>query len=109
MTLSTNNTVTAAISAQNTFSNAIEIPKDTRGHKFMFQMVGTSTPVGTFVVQRSIDGGSTWLTVLTLSNTDFEADDTLVRVGEEAAGAQYRFGIKTGDYTSGRFTGVLSW
>lgn len=103
------NVVTAALTAQNTFSDAIEVPKDSRGHGFVFTMRGTSTPVATFVLQRSTDDGTTWDIIDSKDNTNFEADDTITVNGIENSGAQYRFGIRTGDYTSGTFTGEIRW
>lgn len=79
--------VTKAISAQNTFSDATRC----RGF-FNFSVWGTF--VATVTVQRSFDGGSTWLDVDTFTAPTEE-------VGIEGEIAEYRAGVKTGDYTSG--------
>jgi hypothetical protein len=88
-----NEVVTAVIAAQNTFSDWMRI----KGY-FNFSLWGTWA--GTVTLQRSFDGGSTQL--------DF---DTYIANEEdilfEPEGAFYRFGIQTGDYTSGTAQGRL--
>jgi len=79
--------VTASITAQNTFTDAIEV----RGH---FNISISGTWAGTTTAQRSFDGGSTWLDVDTFTS-NYEG------VGFDAEDILYRVGIKTGDYTSG--------
>ncbi len=81
-------TVQTAIAAENTYTDTIPVGK---GH-FNFSLWGTF--VGTVFVQRSFDGGTTWLDVasFTVATED---------VGLEPDGALYRAGIKTGGYTSG--------
>ena len=78
--------VTSDISAQNTFTDGLSLRGD-----FSLSIAGTF--VGTVTVQRSFDG-STWADVDTFTST-YEGN------GYEGVGAQYRAGIKTGEYTSG--------
>ncbi len=85
--------VTKAISAQNTFSDALSLRGD-----FSLSIAGTF--VGTVTVQRSFDAGSTWADTDTFTST-FEGN------GYDGVGAQYRAGIKTGEYTSGTATVTL--
>jgi len=85
--------VTKAISAQNTFSDALALRGD-----FSLSIAGTFS--GTVTVQRSFDAGSSWADVDTFTST-YEGN------GYEGVGAQYRAGIKTGEYTSGTATVTL--
>ena len=84
--------VTASISAQNTFTDALEL----FGH---FNLSISGTFVGTVTVQRSFDGGSTWVDVDTFTSTT-------ETYGFDPMQVHYRAGIKTGAYTSG--TAVVS-
>jgi hypothetical protein len=79
--------VTANISAQNTWTNAFEL----RGH---FGLSISGTWAGTVTVQRSVDGGSTWRDVDSFT-TNIET------YGFDPIKCKYRVGIKTGGYTSG--------
>lgn len=80
--------VSASIGAQNTFTPPVFILGD-----FNFSLSGTW--VGTVFIQRSFDGGTTWLDVTSytanIQDTGFEPETR----------ALYRAGIKTGGYTSG--------
>lgn len=87
--------VTLSISAQNTFSTAVEM----RGY-FNFSISGTWA--GTVFIQRSFDKGVTWLDV------DSYTANTEQKGIEPEGGVQYRFGIKTGGYTNGTLVGRLS-
>lgn len=88
--------VTASIVAQNTFSDAMEI----RG-KFNFSLSGTW--VATVFLQRSYDKGTNWMDVKSYTAN-------IEDVGEESElGILYRFGIKTGGFTSGTVVGRLSF
>jgi len=78
--------VTKTISAQNTFSDALSLRGD-----FSLSISGLSD--STVTVQRSFDAGSTWADVDTFTSS-YEGN------GYDAVGAQYRAGIKTGDYGS---------
>lgn len=85
-----------SIGAENTFATAAELAAG----KFNLSLSGTW--VATVYLQRSFDGGTTWMDVDSFtSNTE--------QVGEEPEGeACYRFGVKTGGYTSGTVVGRLS-
>lgn len=81
--------VIKGLAAQNTYSNALQVEA---GH-FNFSIYGTWA--GTVTLQRSFDGGNTWLDVGAYTeNTEL--------AGYEPEGALYRAGIKTGEYTSGQ-------
>lgn len=87
--------VTASISMENAFSGSVHL-----GGKFNFSISGTF--VANVVVQRSYDAGVTWCDV-----ADFAVPGEYI--GEEPEKEiQYRFGIKTGGYTSGTVVGRLS-
>lgn len=86
---------TASIGAEDSFS----APAALHG-AYNFSLSGTWSAV--VHLQRSFDGGATWLDVQALS-----ANAELV--GQEPErGVLYRFGVKTGGYTSGTVTGRLS-
>jgi len=86
---------TSSISAQNTFATAVAI-----AGAFNFSLSGTWA--GTVTLQRSFDAGATWLDVQSytanIEDRGHEAD----------SGVTYRFGIKTGNYTSGTAVGRIS-
>lgn len=87
--------VTASIAAQNTFSAAVPILGE-----FNFSLSGTW--VATVFIQRSFDNGVTWLDVASYTAN-------IEDVGNEPEiGVLYRFGVKTGGYTSGTVVGRLS-
>ena len=78
--------VTKSISAEDTFSDALSLRGD-----FSISIGGLSD--STLTVQRSFDGGSNWADVDTFTSA-YEGN------GYDAVGAQYRAGVKTGDYGS---------
>lgn len=86
------------ISAENTFSAGLYI-----NGEFDFSLSGTW--VGTITVQRKRDdAGASWEDV-----EDF--DENGIYPGEDVEkniAVQYRFGVKTGNYTSGTVTGRFS-
>ncbi len=86
--------VEASISAQNTFSGTVEL-------KGMYNLSLSGTWVATVHVQRSYDG-STWMDV-----GQYTGNVELVGT-EPEDGVIYRFGVKTGNYTSGPVVGRLS-
>lgn len=89
--------ITKSISAQNTFSDNLAI----LNRPFNFSLSGTW--VATVYLQRSFDTGVTWLD-LEFFTINIE------RVGvEPEVGTLYRFGVKTGDFTSGTVIGRLSF
>jgi len=87
--------VTKSITAQNTFSEAAAM----QGY---FNLSLSGTWDATVTVQRSYDSGSTWVDVKTFTaNTE--------EVGyEPETGVLYRFGVKTGAFTSGTVVGRIS-
>lgn len=87
--------VTASLTAQNTFSGGVVLEG-----QFNFSLSGTW--VATVTLQRSFDDGGTWQDVET-----FTANLERIGVSPET-NIQFRFGIKTGDFTSGTVVGRLS-
>lgn len=85
--------VTKGISAENTFSDALALRGD-----FSLSISGLSD--STVTVQRTFDGGSNWADVDSFT-ASYEGN------GYEAVGAQYRAGIKTGDYGTDTVTVTL--
>lgn len=79
--------VTASLSAGGGFSPTLAI-----WGKFSFSLSGVFT--GTVTLQRSFDGGTTWLDVATYTSPIEDA-------GDEPVYALYRAGFKAGEYTSG--------
>lgn len=79
---------TRSITAENLFTDAAEIV----GY-FNISISGTWT--GTVTVQRSFDGGSTWLDIATWSENTEEYGF------EPERDVWYRAGIKTGEFGSG--------
>ena len=89
----------ASLTAQNTFSCTTTACPALHGH-FNFSLSGTW--VATVHLQRSFDDGTTWLDVasytVNIQDRGFEPE----------AGVRYRFGVKTGNYTSGTVVGRIS-
>lgn len=89
---------TKSITAENTFSDAITLI----GKNFNFSLSG-STWVATVHVQRKFSyDDTTWLDV-----GSFTANGEYAGY-EPEEDVQYRFGVKTGGYTSGTVVGRLS-
>lgn len=87
--------VTASLAAQNTYSDVVYL----KGY-FNFSLTGTWT--ATVWVQRSFDNGSTWVDVKSYTAN-------VQDVGyEPEANVCYRFGVKTGGYTTGTVVGRIS-
>ena len=89
------NPTEATISAQNTFSDAIGID-----HHFNFSLISNSF-VGTVTLQRRFNAADSWRDIATYTGS-FESWD------KYPGGGQLRFGVKTGDYTSGSVVGRIS-
>ena len=68
--------------------------------RFNFSLVSSSF-VGTVTLQRKFAGESVFRDVKTFVDTSFEGGDF------EGEGAVYRYGVKTGDFTSGTIVGRL--
>ena len=92
----TNRSITATLTAENTFSDSVEIQRG----RFNLSLSGTW--VASVTVQRSFDDGVNWVDVESFSaNTE--------QIGQEPEDdTLYRFGIKTGNYTSGSVVGRIS-
>jgi hypothetical protein len=87
--------ITKSITAQNTFSDELTVTNN----NFNFSLSGTW--VATVTVQRKFYNESDWLDVE-------EFTSNIETVGyEPEKNAQYRFGVKTGDFTSGTVVGRL--
>ena len=87
--------VTANLTAENTFSRGVIL-------EGTFNLSLSGTWVATVTLQRSFDGGVTWLDVETFT-------ENLERVGNSLeTGVRFRFGVKTSDFTSGTVVGRLS-
>lgn len=100
---STGQTVTASISAQNTFSNSIRVTGVGTDRTFTIILAGVW--VGTVTLQRSFDNavwsdvsGKTWAA----NTTETYAD------GFDNQIVYYRLGIETGNYVSGTVAETLS-
>ena len=100
---STGQTVTASITAENTFTNAIRITGVEADRIFTIQAIGSFT--ATVTLQRSLDSESgPWTDVETYTTSTIKTlDDSL-----DNQIAWYRIGVKTGDYTSGTVTATLT-
>lgn len=86
----------ATISAQNTFTDAVEF--DT---KIPFDLSITNASASTVTLQRSFDNGSTWVDV-------FSTDESVEKGVQNFTRKQlWRAGVKTGDYV-GTVTIILS-
>ena len=87
--------IEARIAAEDSYSSAIAVHGD-----FNLSLSGTWT--ATVWVQRSFDGGVTWLDVKSYT-------DNVEEIGEEVErGVLYRFGVKTGGFTLGPVVGRIS-
>lgn len=98
---SSGQTISASLSAQNTFTDAIRVTgvDSTR----IFQYIVTGTWAGTLTLQRSFDSATSGFIDVTTTTTNVNTtyDDTL-----DNSIVWYRIGFKTGNYTSG--TAVIS-
>ena len=83
--------VTETITAQNTYTDSIDIPAD------YFSVSVQGTFVATVTLQRSFNGGTTWYDVDTFTSAG-------EYIGQEPEGCKYRIGVKTGEFTSGSVT-----
>lgn len=82
-------TQTANLTAQNTYTSPLQVAKKS------FNLSVSGTWAGTLTLQRSFDGGTTWVDVETYTaNTEKVGTDPEHKVF-------YRIGFKTGEYTSG--------
>lgn len=96
-------TVTKAISAENTFSDPIRVTGV--GDSRTFSIIVTGTFVGTLTLQFSAGAPGTWVDAATY--TAPTATGYVDGLDNEVI--YYRIGIKTGDYTSGTATASLTY
>lgn len=82
--------VTKTITSANIFSDALDVHQ--YGNYVNVSITGTFT--ANVVVQRSFDGGVTWLDRATYTTAK---EDTLMEIEPSL----YRIGVKTGGFTSG--------
>lgn len=78
----------ASLAAANTWTDPVPILGP-------FNLSLNGTWAGTITLQRTFDGGATWLDVATYTAIIQDAGD------EPELGVLYRAGFKTGEYTSG--------
>lgn len=95
--------VDKSISAQNTFSNPIQVTGVGESRRFTIAISGTWVAVIT--LQRSIGSVGTWEDI----NTYSANDTTTFADGLDNQVIFYRIGVKTGDYTSGTVVTTLSY
>ncbi|KKL17144.1 hypothetical protein LCGC14_2488500, partial [marine sediment metagenome] len=97
-------TVTAAIGAQDTFTDAIRVTGVDTGRVFSIVIAGSFT--ATVTVQYSVGAEGAWVD---LATTYSGVISTSYDDGQENQVIYYRIGIKTGDYSSGTATCTLSY
>lgn len=97
-------TITASISAQNTFSGIINLGSASGA---VLTLSGTWT--ATVTLQRQDNNGN-WIDI-TDNNGNVVAitSDGTYTVFEPTSTAKYRFGVKTGNYTSGTVVGLFQY
>ena len=91
----TESLVEMEVTGPNNFSSPIE----NLGGFFNYSLRGTW--VGTITLQRSFDSGSTW------EDVDTHTSNVSTYGYEPGKAVQYRYGFKTGEWTSGIATGRL--
>ena len=95
-------TVSASITADNTFTSTIRVTGVDAARAFTVSLSGTWT--GTVTLQRSFDEGASWIDVTTYTaNTGTTYDD-----GLDNQDVLYRIGVKTGDFGSGQVEALLA-
>lgn len=96
-------TVSATVSAQDTWTDPIRVTGIDNGR--VFSVVITGTWVATVTLQRSVGEPGDWTDVTTYTtNQSTTYDDTL-----DNQIVYYRLGVKTGGFTSGPVTAQLSY
>lgn len=93
--VSSGQTVTKSISTANIFTDTVEVTGADSAR--VINIVVTGTFSATWHLQRSFDGGSSWLDV----TSGTTATSTSFNDGLTNAIVLYRLGVKTGNYTSG--------
>lgn len=101
--VSSGQNVSSAISAQNTFTSAIQVTNVGEARRFTISTSGTGS--NTVSLQRSLDSQATWQDVAT-----YVADQsTTLADGLDNQIIFYRIGIKTGNYVGGTTTCSLAF
>lgn len=95
-------TVSASVTAENTFTNTIRVTGTGTARSFTVSRTGTW--VATVTLQRSFDEGTSWIDVTTYTTNGTVAFDD----GLSNQDVLYRIGVKTGDFTSGTVELTLS-
>jgi hypothetical protein len=100
---STGQVVSADVVAENNFTDAITVTGVGTARSFTLSI--TNVWVATVELQRSFDGGATWIDV-----AGYTANiATTYSDGLDNQSVQYRIGVKTGDFTSGTVSLTLSY
>ena len=104
---STGQSVSASITAQNTFTNAIEITGTGTQRAFTEVVSGVSATGSTVTLQQSLDSSTgPWVD----HTTGIVADQTIsVNDGLDNQTAWYRIGVKTGGYVAGTIVCSLTY
>ncbi len=104
--ISSGQTVTTSITAENTFTNAIQVTGVDAQRVFSVTVDEDSGGSATFTLQRSLDSDAgPWTDVKTwTADTTETYDDAL-----DNQIAWYRIGVKTGDFSSGTHSVTLSY
>lgn len=90
----------ASIAAEDNFTAAVKVEGSGDERAITVRLTGTWS--ATVTLQRSYDGGTTWVDFRTFqSNTDQQIKDGLSQT------VHYRLGVKTGDYSSGTVAATL--
>jgi len=93
---------TKSITAQNTFSDAISL-------KSGGQLILTGTWTATVTVQEYDEGSAAWVDVTNNSGTAFTATaNGTYSIAPGGFSGKYRFGVKTGGFTSGTVVGTIT-
>ena len=87
--------IDATLTAENTFSDPIRL----KAGDFKFTLSGSWS--ATVHVQSSPDGGTSW------NDDPVTYTTNTVQIGSAVDGDLYRFGIKTGNYSSGSIVGRI--
>ena len=103
---SSGQTVTASITAQNTFTNAIEVTGVDAQRIFTLTITGLSATGSTTTLQRSLESDSGPWTDFVNYTTD---QSTTIDDGLDNQTVWYRIGVKTGNYVAGTIVPTLSY
>jgi hypothetical protein len=97
-------TVTASITAENTFTNTIRVTGVDAARAFSISVTGLTGTTSTLTLQRSFDAGASWFDV-----TSYTTDQsTTFDDGLDNQIILYRLGVKTGNYVAGTIVSTLA-